>query len=71
MANKNNRLSEKEEFHQNESKWKIVRGQRVMVGGEAGTVNIIYSSEKWLFAKGKEVIEHYLEVTGTVKIFFS
>lgn len=42
-----------------------------MVGGEAGTVNIIYSSEKWLFAKGKAVIEHYLEVTGAVKIFFS
>lgn len=34
-------------------------------------VNVTYSFEKWLFAEGKEMIEHYLEVTGAVKIFFS
>lgn len=42
-----------------------------MVGGEVGTVGVIHFPEKWLFAKEKEAIEHHLEVTRDVKIFFS
>lgn len=42
-----------------------------MVSEKAEMVIVIYSSEKWLFAQKKGVIEHYLEVTGAIKSFFA